>query len=439
MTILRSLALGCGVAGLLAGCGPQSRFVQSHLSDDPHAVAQAHWQQVRGDVKRRLAEQALSIGELREARSAALEAASLNETDPAAHRLLAQIELNEGNLAAAARSAEVATRLSPQDPETAYLAGQIAERYERFDEARTFYDLALERRPDDVQFLAAAAQVRVKCGKPIEAIEMLEARLEDFESNVELRCFLGATYRLMEMKEGAVRAYGDALRLAPDDAALRAQYGETLEWAGKSAEAIEILPQCIANLSEAEAEAAPRLRKSLTRALLSEGRFLDAAAAIRPVVAADGNDAEGWALLVRAAIAQGDYATGREAAEQLGRLQTEDDSATLIAALCAMRMGDADGAMRGAAAAIERDPHDTTALCVLAAIQKSKGNSAAAERLVAHALRVDPGCQTANALQRAMGLAVAPPAAAPLPMATSQPVGVPEESAAPLEEIEFEP
>lgn len=415
--------LGVALSGLGTGCADPGRLFKLHTAPDRRADAERTWRGVRARVKIQLAQELLDSGNTRDARAALQEVAGAASDDPAVLVLLAKIELADGKLPAARQAAQTALAMPDPQAETFYVAGLIEERYGNLSEAARCYEGAQALAPGDVDYLLARAEALVKLDRPVEAIHAVETRLPDFPEDVSPQLFVAETNQMLGLKDAAVAAYREAVRISDGDPRIGEAYGLALEAAGNDEQAIRVLSPLVARASRGDAAGgnghrgprgakpkvattepsshtvSPAVRRALARCYLRSGMAPQARTLLVDLLSENGRDAEGWALMTRVGFAVGDAALAREAAERLASL---DGGAPgrLLGAYAAMRDGDASGAMRGVSEVLSSNPRDVMALCMLACLQANAGEHAAAIRTLDHILRIDPDCSAAVQLRR---------------------------------------
>lgn len=360
---LHVLALVVGTV-LMTGCGDMnSPLIAKHTSKNRRGEAHERWDNVRGEVKLRLAKQHLDAGRLEDAEKVLDQAAGVTPKEPQVFVLLARLRLEQGRLAEARQAILSARSLNADDAEIHYLAGMIAQRYGEVEPAVEAYQSALQRMPNNANYLLAVGESLVAVGRDIDALELIERRAGDFDSNAPIQMLAARICRLVGLRNTAVEHAREALRITPDDPFVIADVAELMLWAGRYQDAIATLQPVTerAAIKQSHAPASPQysvtpgMRRCLASAYLAVNKPADAMRALDPVMnSADADDATRL-LFARAAIDGGDLlladrtlqplrATGRPAVEVL-----------LLSAAVSFESGDRATARAYAVRALKQD------------------------------------------------------------------------------------
>src|SRR5262249_41778404 len=151
---------------------------------------------VRGGVKLQLARQHLQSGRLEEAEKIINQAVALSSKDPQAFVLLAKLRLEQGQLAEARAAVTPASVLAPGNPEVSYLSGIIAQRYGDLEMAAEYYTAASKAAPNAVDYLLAEAETLVALDRSLDALDLVESRIGDFDSHASMRMLAARICRI---------------------------------------------------------------------------------------------------------------------------------------------------------------------------------------------------------------------------------------------------
>jgi len=409
----RAAATFFSVAALMQACGCAAWEKATREWTTTKEERGAHWKQVRCDVKRKLAESQLEARHLDEALREIEAALVLNPKDAACHVLLARIRLEQGQLAAARAAVDEALKIDPDRAETLFTGGLVAERNENWEEAITFYAKAAAAAPNEADYLAAQAETLVAMGRSADALDLVESRRGDFESNARLHYLAAELYQTLGMKEKSIDCLKKATRAAGDDDALAGQLGVALSQAGRDVEAVGLLEPLVRKAWDARRGRNPRddrkddrrgesdasvMRLALASSLQRLGRIDAARGVLDQQLRGNPDDAQAWLLLARLEIDASSWGEAEDAAAHAVRLSGDQPEAHLVAAYIALKRGDYRTAMTSARLASERDTTDTTGLCLLGQSYEARGEYEEARDAYERALQRDPTCQTARRL-----------------------------------------
>lgn len=289
--------------------------------------AERQWNQLRSQVKARLAAGQFDQGRLDDAIATLREAIQLNPEQPAYHRLSAKCSLEKGTLAAAIASLDVAESLGDASADLSYLRGLIAERRARFDDARDHYSRAWSTDSNNVDHLIALAESLVAAGRPTDAAELLESHALDFDGDPKILLLRAHVYAATDQPELAAADFADVLERLQNPVQVREPYGLVLVRLRRFAEARALLQRAIPGLTATPGGASPPPSQSAVRALarcyMETGepvlarRLLDDHLRLSPA------DARAWWLLAEANVILRDFDTAGRAAERGRRIRPD--------------------------------------------------------------------------------------------------------------------
>ena len=136
----------------------------------------------------------------------------------AEYRLLeGRIHLETHRLEKAIASFEAALQLKPGYADAHYYSGIVYQRWSDDNRAYDEYMAAYEMDPESVGYLLAAAESMVALEQFDDAEDLLQEKLDYFEHNSAMRHLLAQIALLQGDAEVAVRLYGEARRLDPEN------------------------------------------------------------------------------------------------------------------------------------------------------------------------------------------------------------------------------
>ncbi len=359
---------------LVAGCTTQAQR---------RVEAEQHWNQVRARVKYQLATQQFEHGQIEAAVASVTEAIAAENSSADQYLLLAHCHLEQGQLAAARLALGEAERCAPQSPEVEYTLGLLAERTDQLEVALDHYRRARTLNDSVVDYLVAEAECLVALGRTEEALVLVNANLDRFDSDGTLELLLAHIALLLDDKEMAVHnlrlamersGCGSPSAAANGCAGLLEECGRLLSETGRYAEAVALLRPYL----EAQREVSPSLVLALGAAYLATDRVDEAKRLLREELQHHPNLAEGWMLLARTALMTGDWMTTRRCADQLARLAPRSAPTFLLQGFVCWKQSDLRAAEEALRKAVSLDPHDRVAHDLLERVLEESGHAPAA-------------------------------------------------------------
>lgn len=406
--------VGVAIMTLPGGCQlPSSSLLDVHMKDDQRAAAKGRWDAVRGSVKLQLAEEHFKAERLDEAEKSLKEAMALAPHDSQAQVLLARIRLEQGRLGEAREAIDLATMMRPDDAQAQFLAGMVAQRYGELPTAYEHYTHAASIAPHESSYLLAQAEVLVALDKPTDALELIEPRLADFDRDVALRLLAARITRLLGLREPCIGYVREAVRLSDNDPAIATELGLTLVWAGRLAEAVDVLAPIVDRAKRVEivrdedvdakrrnkkkdATVAPSTVHALARAYMKTDRNAEAMKVLRRAMHDCPEDPIAWRLYAHAAVSAGDLERASEALQVLRGRAAMTSETWLLAGYVALRRGDVPGARDAARKAVALEDGLAEAHFLLGEASEALGQVSAARTAYENALRRDPDLTVAE-------------------------------------------
>jgi tetratricopeptide (TPR) repeat protein len=384
-------------APVATGCGDNQRFLDLHMANDPKAQAKARWEGVRGSVKLQLAEEHLEAGRFAEAERTLEEARALCPNDAKAYVLATRLRLEQGRLAEAREAIIVAAAIADNDPEIPYFAGLVAQRYGELETAREYYTAASKAAPHKAEYVLSQAETLVKLDRPVEALELLQSRLNDFDSDVGMRILAARICRILGLREPAIAHCRDAVRISNESPPLAAELGMMLVWAAQYREAIAVLAPLIEEAAAVRGtekdefeKPAPSALRALALAYLETGQAAKAISVLRGVLEENPEDMVAWSLSARAALRVGRLETVDEALSKIETYGAATAETRVMAGYAAFRRGNFLQARDAAAGALALDGQLAMAHCLAGQAAEAMGQKKAALASYEAALEIEP-------------------------------------------------
>lgn len=373
------LSLPAGIL-MLAGCSLTQDFATSGQQ------ANARWNEMRSQLKCRIAEDCFDRGQLDDALKHVQEAVTLAPESPKPYVLLTRVLLERGEMAAADQALSHVSGLGNASPETDYLRGVVAQRYGRWDEALDHYRSASEREPRNADYVAATAEALVALDRVADALALVQDRWTDLEHSATLKALAGEIYLMLGRYEEASRAYRQAARIVPNDRMVKYQLGTCLTLAGNFLEGKEVLLD-----ATKDDEKVPALvRSSLVRCHLELGEYAPAKALLREAVAEKPGSARDWALLAEASLGTSDLITARQAATKAAQCDPGNPDYAMVLAYVCLSQKDNESAQSSLRPILVDNPENPIALYLMGRSYEQSGDARAAIACYDRAVLANP-------------------------------------------------
>lgn len=404
-------ALGAVVFG--AGClqpGAARELTRSHAQS--RAAAQERWDEMRGGARLQVAKRHLQARRYKDAERE-LELVIASTPDQAdAYLLSARLWLELGELAKAHQAVESA-RACSSDAEIDFVAGIVAQRYDDSAAALAHYGRATAKAALVSDYLLAYAEMLIAEDLHLEALELLDTRMRDFDRNAPMRTLAARVLRQLGLRGPALQRAREAVRLtdAKDPGAV-ADLGSILVWTGRFDEAIELLEPIVAPGTDLERSPDADRRDDtdrvfytgvlydLARAYLGAGRHWDAMAAVATLIETRPNDPAPRILLARAALLAGRLDAADDAISAAGQGTGSLLEVHLLDAYVALQRGDVPAAAAAAQRAVDLNGRSPDAYCLVGQAAEAMGDRESARRAYLQATQIDPGSQLGRSLLR---------------------------------------
>ncbi|MBU0716764.1 MAG: tetratricopeptide repeat protein [Planctomycetes bacterium] len=377
---------------------------------DRRVQAERRWNQVRARIKYDLASQQFERGRTETAIETVSEAIAADPSSADQFLLLAHCNLEQGKLVSARKAAEQAKRCAPDMADIDYTLGVIAERSEQWEAALEHYRRARSQDENVVDYVVAEAECLAVAGRLEEAIALVTANIQRFDSDGTLETLLAEICLLTGDKETALNGLSLAIERSGCQpgrtegrggcTTLIEEYGRLLSETGRHAQAVALLHPYV----EARSDAPPSVVTALCVGYLETGRTSEARRLLREEVKRRPDHAKGWMLLARASVMTDDWTTARRCADQLERLVPHSSHAHLLRGFVCWRQDDLPAAVDSLQRALAIDPDDALAHCLIGQVLEDLGRPPAATK--AHyerALQIDPQFAWATHLRGSPG------------------------------------
>ena len=391
----RHLILAAILVATIVGCGAPAK------TKTQKEAAQAQWNGTRASVLFSLASDQYRAGNFDKCRQTIGQATALDPTSPRLLVLSARLDIEDARLDAAERTLRLAATLDAKNAEIDYLQGVVQQRWQRPGAALERYASAAVKKPDDVAFPLAAAEMLVALDRRPEATKLLLSRVVYFEHSAAIRDAIAQLLQQSGALTQAVEFYRQASALDGEDAGIRERLGVALYQAGQWREAIAQLDRVAAvaatrtpgsDRATATSEATPRVDLMLAAAEC-ELALDDAAAARRrfeDVRVIEPANADAWLGVAKASLALSDLRRAEAAATRAVTLRPQSVDAQVVLGYVLMKQGRDDQAAAAFARASGSDPTDTVSLNLQGVVAARQGHGASAATYYRRALAIDP-------------------------------------------------
>jgi len=190
-------------------------------------------------------------------------AARLEPNDPDYHYILGQALLRARRFAEAARVCREAVDLNRENPDYQYALGAALWGLGRYEDAEGVFREAMRLRADDARALNGLGCALTRLGRRRAAVAVFHDALDHGAPESEVRNNLGVVlWAPPGRTKGALRAFSEAVRLAPGDADLQRNLALALGTLGRHDEAVAFFRQ-VAQARPADPEAHLDLAETL--------------------------------------------------------------------------------------------------------------------------------------------------------------------------------
>lgn len=394
----RTLCAASLIAALLAttgGCAGHGAYTNQHRSS-----ARARLDDLKSANEFQMAEQAFLSGELEKALKKIEASITLNDGVARSHVLRGRI-LAEMNMLADAMSAlQRAEELEPSNVDAQYYQGVIHERVQSREEALARYLRAVEMAPSNPQFALAAAETMIDLGQHDQARAFLADRAATFRLDSGVQQLLGHMAMMTGDHEEAVRRFGQARILAPDEQATTEDLVHALMGVRNYAEADFYLA---AMLRKAENDKRRDLQHLRVQCLRELNRPVEARDLLLRLTAGDGaTDIQAWISLGYVSLELRDLGRVRESANRVVGLAPYRAEGHILRAMWQRRMGDHRAALTSLEDALNATPEDSSIRVMQALVLVEAGRTDLAIRELQTAQRLDPDNPTIESTLRSL-------------------------------------
>ncbi|MFT3785253.1 MAG: tetratricopeptide repeat protein [Tepidisphaeraceae bacterium] len=359
------------------------------------AVATQEWNGARAAVLFSLANDQYKTGNLETSRKSIDEALALDPKNPNILLMSARLDVEQGKLERAQDTLKQAQAIDGKNADMDYLLGVINQRWQRIQQAHDCYAQAVEKKPDDLAYLLAQAEMLVELRREEDAIKLLSDRVIYFEHSGAIR---DALAQLLEQRGDLPKAidyYRQASVLEMDDDAIRERLGLALYRSGQWSDALSQLTR----LLKKEANAGRTdLMVAAAECELALGKSFEARERFERASYAQASNVGAWQGAAKASIRLGDLRRAELAASKAVALAPTDAQTHLLLGLVRMKQRQLEPAMASFRRASELDPRDPVSLCMMGMLLEQGGELDDAIALYGKAATLSPKDELAGRL-----------------------------------------
>jgi superkiller protein 3 len=202
--ILTGIVILCG----LSGCESQSHSKK---------LTQTQWQKTSARVRLNFAEQQYQNGQFEEALETVSECVSADPNMPEAYLLSGRALLAQKQFRKATSELTKAVELDEKLDSGWYWLGVAAEARENYQQAQTCYAKAMSLRPEDIDYILAAAEVYFAQDRKDDAVRLLEEKIARMPNEISLKVTCADFLWQMGNDQQAIELYKQAMLMAGND------------------------------------------------------------------------------------------------------------------------------------------------------------------------------------------------------------------------------
>lgn len=367
----------------LVGCSGQGNYTRQGVS-----MAKERMSFLKSATEWELARQAFLAGDLEKALRKVDTSLEINDTVVKSHVLKGRILIEMGDLGNALQTLNTAATLDPEEPDAHYYLGVVYERINEPEMAREHFEIACETDDYNPMAAVAAAEMMIDLGRVDEAKSYLTS-IPMAANNAGIRQSLGHIALLEENPKQAVKYFGQARLLAPDDAGIAEDLIHAQMQAGDWREAERNIALL---LKKPENKDRTDLQVLQAKAMMNTGRPVEARTIYQGMVSQDEGrgDIDAWIGLAHASFMVGDLRTVRKAASRVVSLAPDNAEGFQLYAMYHRESGDFQSALSSIDRAIEKQPNNPSMFAYRAMVLGDMGRSNEALASIRHAAKMEP-------------------------------------------------
>lgn len=367
----------------LIGCSGQGNYTRQGVS-----MAKERMSFLKSATEWELARQAFLAGDLDKALRKVETSLEINDTVVKSHVLKGRILIEMGDLGSALETLNTAVTLDPEEPDAHYYLGVVYERINEPELAREHFEIACEVDDYNAIYAVAAAEMMIDLDRVDEAKTYLNS-IPMAANNAGIRQSLGHIALIEQDPKLAVKYFGQARLLAPDDAGIAEDLIHAQMKAGNWREAERNIAML---LKKPENKDRQDLQILHAKSLMNTGRPVEARTIYQSMVSADEgrSDLEAWIGLANASFMVGDMRTVRKAASRIVSLSPDSAEGFQLYAMYHRETGDFQSALASIDTAIEKQPGSASMFAFRAMVLGDLGRAREALASITHATKLEP-------------------------------------------------
>ena len=177
----------------------------------------AKWQQTTSEIKLSAAMEQFEAGQYEQAKAVAQQCIDSGLNLPDAHLLYGKLLLVEDKGTDAERELRLAVELDEELGEGWYWLGVAAEGRGNYQQAQACYDRAMSLRPENIDYILAAAEVYSVQDRKDDAVRLLEEKIAQMPKAISLKVACADFLWQMGNDQQAIEYYKQAMLMAGND------------------------------------------------------------------------------------------------------------------------------------------------------------------------------------------------------------------------------
>jgi Flp pilus assembly protein TadD len=373
---------------LIAGCDGAG------LTPDQRAAANKQWNNARASVLASLATDQYKNGNLEKCQETMDQALRLEPANVELHLLGARLSIEQGKLEIAQSHLIQAAKLAPKNAEVDYLTGIVQQRWQQPEIAFDAYAAAVAKKPDELSYLLAEAEMLVALNKSEDALNLLQAKASFFEHSGVIRDEIGQILVQQKRYSDAIVVLREASLLANDDMSIREHLAFALlngRLFGEAGDLFARLTKEPGYEKRADVLAALGECQSQTNQLRDAKISYESATHLAP-------DSGGyWLGLAKVDVQTGDLRDAQTAVSRAISLDSSSEAQCLLGYI-RLKQNQLPESLAAFQTASDLDPTDSVSVCLQGYVLARMGRKTEAQPMYAKALQINPHDELANRL-----------------------------------------
>ena len=292
----RVLVIAVAAVALMAG------GCETHKQNK--TAAAARWDEMSSQMKLTVAQQYFDSGKYADAAKTIGECLKADPNMPQARLLVGKLLFVQGQVAQGAKEMEKAVELNAKLDDGWYWLGLAAEEQNQPAKAFECHQKAMDINGGNIDYILAFARASVTLNKTDEAIALLNDKMRQFPSDVELKAKCADLLCRKLNYDEAIALYRQASMLAPQRVDIAESFGYCCVLAGRWADASEVFGKLAASCDQENKKS--DYLQLLAMCQVNAGLYDSAVTSYSKLNAKDRDNAKVWLRMGQAALGAGD-------------------------------------------------------------------------------------------------------------------------------------